>query len=131
MLQSASGGRCAWSRGGVWSGGWLPGPGGAWSGGVVCSGGCLVWDGWGAGLGMCLVWRGCLLPGGCLLEGVCQHALRQTPLLPVDRHMPVKILPLPNFVVAGNNSFLSKLREWYGLWPRKEVLLREVHRRST
>ena len=45
-------------------------------------------------------------PGGvCLARGgISQHALRQTPLPPpVDRHTPVKILPWPNFVAAGNN----------------------------
>ena len=34
--------------------------------------------------------------------GISQHALRQTPLPPVDRQTPVKILPWPNFVAAGN-----------------------------
>ena len=50
----------------------------------------------------------CLLPGGCLVLGgfcsggwVSQHAQRQTPLPPVDRQTPVKILPWPNFVAAG------------------------------
>ena len=41
--------------------------------------------------------------GGC----ISQHALRQTPLPPtVDRQMPVKILPWPNFVAAGNKKVL-------------------------
>ena len=40
-------------------------------------------------------------PGGSAPGGVSQHALRQTPLPPVDRHTPVKILPWPNFVAAG------------------------------
>ena len=39
--------------------------------------------------------------GGLLPGGISQHALRQTPLPPVDRQMPVKILPWPNFVVVG------------------------------
>ena len=55
---------------------------------------------------------GCLLPGGGVsvpVGGVCsrgvsQHALRQTPLPPVDRHTLVKILPWPNFVAAGNKT---------------------------
>ena len=74
--------------------------------GGVCSRGYL--------LGGCLLWQGLLLgrmsapggvsalggvcsPGGCLLWGVStpggvvsQHALRQTPSLPVDRQTPVK-----------------------------------------
>ena len=75
-------------------------------GGGVCSWGVCSWElcSWGRGLstpGGCLLpggrgmsaWgvsvsrgRGCLLLG-CLLMGRCisQHALRQTPLLPVDR----------------------------------------------
>ena len=54
---------------------------------------------------------GCLLPGGvppsrgrrCLLPGgVSQHALRQTPPLLTESQTPVKTLPWPNFVAAGN-----------------------------
>ena len=71
-------GRCAWS-GGVPSLGGVPGPGGVSAPGGVC-----VWSG-----------------------GVSQHALRQTPLPPVDRHMLVKTLPWPNFVAAGKN-----LQKW-------------------
>ena len=71
------------------------GGGGVWSGGVSAPrGGCLVMGGsapGGGGLGV---------PGR---GWVSQHALRQTPLPPVDRHTPVKILPWPNFVAAGNN----------------------------
>ena len=84
-----------------------------------------------SGLGVCLVWgvyaRGCLVwgvsapgGGGCLLwgvsgwgvsalrGGVCcggcvsKHALRQTPSLWTESQMPVKALPWPNFVAAGN-----------------------------
>ena len=51
---------------------------------------------------MCLV-RGGLPPGG---GWVSWHALRQTPLPPVDRQTLVKILPWPNFVAAGNNMEL-------------------------
>ena len=47
--------------------------------------------------------RGCLLRGGC----ISQHALRQTPLPPVDRHTLVKILPWPNFVAAGNSQLFG------------------------
>ena len=76
--------------------------------GGVCSGGCLLW-GRGvcsqgvSGLGGCLL-QGGLLLGGCLLPGgvdipVCTEA--DTPP-PVDRHTPVKILPWPNFLAAGN-----------------------------
>ena len=61
------------------------GPGGVWSRGGVWSGG---------------VWSGGSGPG----RGISQHALRQTPLSPVDRQTPVKILPWPNFVAAGKNQ---------------------------
>ena len=61
------------SRGGAWSGG-SPWGGGAWSGGVSALGG----------------WAS-------------QHALRQTPSPPVDRHTLVKTLPWPNLVKAGKN----------------------------
>ena len=77
--------------GGSAPGGSAPG-GGAWSGGLVQGGGCLL--------------RGVSAPGG-----LSQHALRQTPLPPVDRHTPVKILPWPNFVAAGNdiiNDIISR-----------------------
>ena len=85
-------------------------PGGSALGGV-CSGGCLVWGeggsapgggGWRGGgwreggRGMGVLGRG----GGW----VSQHALRQTPLPPVDRHTPMKILPWPNFVAAGKKD---------------------------
>ena len=73
-------------------------PGGVWSRGGVCSGGGLAQGGLlqGGSRGV-WPWGGCLLPGG-----ISQHALRQTP--PVDRQMPVKILPWPNFVAAGNED---------------------------
>ena len=98
-------------------------PGGAWSGGGgvvvsglgggVCSqGGSAPRGGWG------LLPGGVPGPGGMVVSGpgggVCsgggaaprggsQYALRQTPLPPpLDRQTPVKILPWPNFVAAGN-----------------------------
>ena len=43
----------------------------------------------------------CSRGGVCSGGGISQHALRQTPLPPVDKQMPVKILPWPNFVAAG------------------------------
>ena len=49
---------------------------------------------------VCLVWGGVPGPGGL----ASQHALRQTPSPPVDRHTPVKTLPWPNFVAPGNNE---------------------------
>ena len=73
---------------------------------------------------VCLVQGGVSGPGGrvvCLVRGgvsglgggvpgpggkggcVSQNAMRQTPLPPVDRQTPVKILPWPNFVAAGKN----------------------------
>ena len=75
----------------VWG---VPGPGGLLPGGVPGRGGGL-------------------LLGGCMVQGVCsqgvsQHALRQTPLPPVDRHTLVKILPWPNFVAAGKKSGKSQ-----------------------
>ena len=105
LLWGVSGpGVCVWSGGCLLPGGLVPG--GVWSRGVSGPGGC-VWCG------------GCLLLGGLVLGGVCscggllrggisQHALRQTP--PVDRHTPVKILPWPNFIAAGNNN--SKLTQF-------------------
>ena len=63
--EGVSGPGGVWSQGGVCSGGCLvlgeSGPRGVFAPGVVCSGGCLVLGGW------------------CLLRGVSQHALRQTP----------------------------------------------------
>ena len=87
--------------------------------GGVCSRGCLLW-----GVSAprvvsapegCLLWGvsapGVLLlgvsapGGGLLLGGVSQHALRQTPPLPLtESQMPVKTLPWPNFVAAGNKG---------------------------
>ena len=81
-------------QGGVWSRG-VSGPGGVWSRWM-----CLVQG------GVCS-W-GCLLLWGSAPGGISQHALRQTS--PVDRHMPVKILPWPNFIAAGNNN--SKLTQF-------------------
>ena len=65
-------------------------------GGVPGPGGVVVVSGLGGG-----VWSGGVVsaPGGW----VSQHVLRQTPLPPVDRQTPVKILPWPNFVAAGND----------------------------
>ena len=72
--------------GGVWSGGCLL-SGGVWSGGCLV-GGDGACSGWGG------VWSGGYIP-------VCTEA--DTPPPSVDRHTPVKILPWPNFVAAGNN----------------------------
>ena len=70
------------------------------------------------GRGGYLVPGGVLSPGGCVCSGVggvsgpggvcsggvvSQHALRQTPPLWTESQTPVKTLPWPNFVVAGNN----------------------------
>ena len=139
MLESASGGVSAWSRGdgvslvpggrGVvspWSWGCLPGPGGglpgpggmvsAWSRGV-----CLVPGGmvspWSRG-GVCLVPGGCLsgprgvslVPGGVGM--VSQHALRQTPSPPVDRHTPVKTLPWPQLRCGRLLQGMCGLKCW-------------------
>ena len=108
--------------GGVWS--W-----GVWSGGVSGPGGCLVW---GSAAGECLLLGGVSGlgvsgPGGWLLlggggsglggQGISQHALRQTPPTPppVDRQMPVKILPWPNFVAAGKND-KKRADQWGSMW---------------
>ena len=54
------------------------------------------------------VWsQGGLVPGDLVMGVISQHALRQTP--PVDRHTPVKILPWPNFVAAGNKTSFSDI----------------------
>ena len=116
------GGVC--SRGGVSAlGGLLPGG--------VCSGGCLLRGV--SGPRGCLLpggvssRGGCLLPGGCLLRGtvcsggVCSgrgcllwgvypsmHWGRHPPLW-TESQTPVKTLPWPNFVAAGNYY------SWYNL----------------
>ena len=81
--------------------------GGVWSRGVSALGG--VWSEGG-------VWsRGCLPMGGCLLHGgICSKLVSapggggipacteaDTPLW-TESQMPVKTLPWPNFVAAGN-----------------------------
>ena len=80
---SALGGGSGPRRGVCPRGGLLPGRGG------VCSWGGLVWGR-----------RGLLRGGGA----VSQHALRQTPPLWTESQTPVKTLPWPNFVAAGNNK---------------------------
>ena len=74
--------------------------------------GCLLWGGVSAPGGSAP--GGCLLQGGLLWRvsapgGVCSGGWVGIPACteadthpPVDRHMPVKILPWPNFVAAGN-----------------------------
>ena len=92
---------CVWSQGGVCS--W----GSVCSRGVVCSRGCLVWGG-------CVCSRGCLLPGGCLvLGGVCSQGGVPGQVLPppVDRHMPVNILPCPKLrLQAVTRMHSSRMR---------------------
>ena len=81
--------------GGVWSQG-VSAPGGVCSRGVSAGG---FWSGgvWSQGglLQGVFSWRGLVL--------VSQHALRQTPLL-TESQMPVKTLPWPNFIAAGNKK---------------------------
>ena len=101
LLPGPGGGGCL-----VWGvsapggrGGGVPGPGG-----VVC----LVWGGvcsWGV---VCLVqgWGVCLVPGGAWSGGgsgipACTEA--DTPLW-TKSQTPVKTLPWPNFVAAGNKT---------------------------
>ena len=50
---------------------------------------------------------GCLVPGAGLGGEVSQHALRQTPPLWTESQTPVKTLPWPNFVAAGNYCVIS------------------------
>ena len=90
-------------------GGGGAGPGGLFWGVPGLVGGCLVREV--SALGGSAP-RGGLPPGGVSAvgglsapRGASQHALRQTPLPPVDRHTLVKVLPWPNFVVAGNKIF--------------------------
>ena len=68
--------------------------GGSGAGGVWCWGG-LVPGGSGP--------RGGLVPGG-LVPGRVYPSMHWGRPPPVDRHTPVKILPWPNFVAAGNNA---------------------------
>ena len=107
MLESASRGGGSGARGvGLVPGGWVWCQG--WSGarGGLVPGGFWSWGGLVPGGIWCRgVWSGGSGPGG-----IFQHALRQTP--PVDRQTPVKILPWPNFVAAGNKhkGFIHSLR---------------------
>ena len=91
-LLPGGGGLCSGgvsAPGGVWSGGGVSSPGG----GVSAPRGSALWGGiWSRG------WP--LLWGGV----VSQHALRQTPPLWTESQTPVKTLPWPNFVAAGNKS---------------------------
>ena len=103
----------------------LPGGGLVWGGlvpGGLVQGGCLVWGvpgqgglvpGGVSGLEGCLVWRGAWSGGvwslgECLVWDGIQHALRQTPLL-TESQTPVKTLPWPNFVAAGNKLQTRKI----------------------
>ena len=93
-------------------GGVLPSRGVSFFGGASFWRGCLLPRGasfWGG----CLLPRGCLLPGGASFwggvppspgGGLSQHALRQTLPLLTESQTPVKTLPWPNFVAAGNNG---------------------------
>ena len=128
MLKSASRGGGLPGPGGwcLLPGGGLPGPGGGgWCllpGGGVCSWGGLLPGGSalrGVGVVVPGLGGGVSAPGGpgpgdgggvpgpwvCLVWGgyipACTEA--DTPP-PVDRQTPVKILPWPNFVAAGNNE---------------------------
>ena len=94
----------------------VPGLGGVYlvPGGVHALGGCTcswggTWSwGWGGvpGLGWCTYPAGCSWSWGVylLLGGVSQLVLRQTPPLLTESQTPVKTLPWPNFVAAGNDN---------------------------
>ena len=100
-VSAARGGVCSWGcllKGGLFPGGCL-----LWGG--VCSGGCLF-------RGVCLL-PGVYALGGCLLSrGVCSRGVwyismqRQTTPPPpwTESQTPVKTLPWPNFVAAGNKD---------------------------
>ena len=89
LLMGDGGGVC--SGGGSGPGGVLSAPGGSSAlEGLVW--GCLLWGVSGLG-GGCLLLGGVWSRGVSGLGGVSQHALRQSPLSPVDRHTLVKILP--------------------------------------
>ena len=94
-------GGCTWSWGGVPGLGCGPGLGGhTWSRGVPGLGGYLVLGGVSA--------LGGFQPGGRLLVGgipACTEADTPPPLL-TESQTPVKTLPWPNFVAAGNYSAL-------------------------
>ena len=101
----------------------------------VCSGECLLWGGVSALGGVCS--RGCLLGGVCSWgvsapEGVCSQGVpsprgvsapdgcipgcteADTPML-TESQTPVKTLPWPNFVAAGNNfEFLLRFKSKLG-----------------
>ena len=77
-------------------------PGGVSTPGGVCSRGGLLRGGV-CSQGGGLLQGGLLQGGGGLLRGgVSQDALRQRPPLWTESQTPVKTLPWPNFVAAGN-----------------------------
>ena len=86
MLQSASQGG-VWAWGGAWFGG-VSAPGGSGPGGVSA-----LWRGGGSGA-RGVPGQGDLPPGGCLVLGVSQHALRQTPLPPCGQTHACKNITL-------------------------------------
>ena len=68
---------------------------------------------------------GCVsAPGGvCLLLGVSQRALRQTPPhLWAESQTPIKTLPWPNFVAAGKNLYLTDSDLVSGNPPGKPIV---------
>ena len=73
MSAPGGGGACS-GVGGSGPGGWF-----------VCSGGGVSGPG-----------------GGCLIRGVCIPACTEADTPPVESQTPVKTLPWPNFVAAGN-----------------------------
>ena len=81
-----------------------------WEGVSAPGGGCLLW-GVSAPRGVSA--PGVSTPGGVCSRGVSQHALRQTPLW-TESQTPVKTLPWPNFVTAGNYS--ERLRITEHIW---------------
>ena len=105
-------GGCVSAQGeGVCSGG-----GGVSAPGGVCSGGCLLQGVCSGGVcsgGVCsrgglllggVCSRGCLLPQGACSGGGCIPASTEADTPPVNKSQtPVKTLPWPNFVAAGNN----------------------------
>ena len=89
-------------------------PGGGWSGsGGVPGGGCIPGG---------LLWGGSGPGGGLLRGGVWYPSMHWGRTPPVDRQTPVKTLPWPNFIAAGNNNTSLnqdvpvKKEEWLDDW---------------
>ena len=114
-------------QGGVSTRGGVGGLGGVYSqGGCVCSGGVCFRGSVYSGGGVSAL-GGCLLLGGFVAS---QHALRQTPPLWTESQTPVKTLPWPNFVAAGNQvegRCCTLLKILWILLSQSERMLPKTH----